>query len=68
MHVTDDAVYAVEVGNRRLVRIDTMTGAQEVVGHLGESAFVHTFASDACYVYAAIEGQRVAARFPRRPR
>lgn len=66
-HLTSDAVYAFESGTARLARIDKATGEQRVVADLGESAFVHAFASDACYVYAAIEGGRTIARVPRQP-
>jgi hypothetical protein len=64
-HVTDDAIYSFETSTRELVRIDKSSGAREVVASLKESAFIHAFASDACYVYAAIDGARTIARIPR---
>lgn len=71
MHVTSDALWAVEVdakGRRSLARIEKTFGTQSAVVELTDAKFVHALTSDACYVYVAIDGARAIGRAPRRPR
>lgn len=65
-HLTEDAVYIFQPSTRELVRLAKATGEATVVANLPETRWIHAFASDACYVYAAVDGFRSILRIPRR--